>query len=100
MGPFYCGDSRSVVLGKRIGSLIPARSGFLGESEFVFGNAGPGGLREELQQRRSPGCRRSSVVKWSAARTAQCSLCITEGSNILMVSPGLVDFSGSAADCP
>jgi nucleotide-binding universal stress UspA family protein len=38
MGPFYYGDSRSVAFRKRLESIVPARSGFLCESEFVVGN--------------------------------------------------------------
>jgi len=38
MGPFYYGNSRSVAFRKRLESLIPTSSGFLGESEFVVGN--------------------------------------------------------------
>ena len=35
MGPFYYGNSKSIVFRKRLESLVPARSGFL--SEFVIG---------------------------------------------------------------
>jgi nucleotide-binding universal stress UspA family protein len=37
MGPFQYGNSRSVAFRKRLESLVPARTGFLCESEFVVG---------------------------------------------------------------